>query len=495
MTLRLRGGVSNLLFMLVLVVYAAVSIRSAAASPLTYDQIYTVYLSQFHTPGQLWDWLSAGTDLNPPLNYLLTHLAFRSFGVSPLTARLPAMTAYGGAVLLTFVYLRLRHRSEAAGWFGGLALLACNLPFYAVIARAYALMVFWGTASLLLWYLAHTAVSAGRRASAAIGLGGVVAAGVYTHYYCVFVLVPISMAEITRLVTTGRFNKEVVLAVVAGTASAVGLLPLIQTARDFSSGFWRRPSWGDIELCYGNILLNAAIPLFVAAAAAYLVRRPDPPREAEPADRVANAAVVGFLVIPVAGLILAKLSTGAFDKRYVIMGYLGAVGVFGGLAARALKASRVATGIVVVALLGWWLLGAELRYRKRADEMRQFEQTVMVVREFAAGGPVVVIAPDLFLSIAYAEPNLRGRLVYPADRRRAMELIRSDTDDRNLIQLARAAPGLAVRAFDDCPLQIGAVVVGDWWQRIAWGKMGYRFEPAGASGSKVAAIRVTARPK
>ena len=321
------------------------------------------------------------------------------------------------------------------------------------------------------------------------------ATGLYTHYYCVFILVPVAFAEITRLVTAGRLNKAVASAVAAGTASVAGLLPLIQTARDFSAGFWRRPSWGDIESCYGNILLNVAVPVFATVAAAYLVRRPHSPDQAEPADRVADAAVVGFLVIPVAGLVLAKLSTGAFDKRYVVLCYLGAVGVFGGLAARALRASPLATGAVILTLVGWWLLGAELRYRKRVDEARQFEQTVAMVREFAAGGSVVVISPELFLSIAYADAELRGRLVYPADPRRALDLNRSDTDDRNLIQLARVAPGLTVRPFDDFPLPVGTVVVGDWWQRTAWERMGYRFEPAGAAGPKAMAVRVAARPR
>ena len=490
-----RTSVSFLLFLIVLVVYATTALRTVAATPLTYDEVYTVCLSQFSSPGQLWTWLESGTDLNPPLNYLITHLALQTFGTSPVGARIPSVAAYGGAVLFTFLFLRLRHRSELAGWLGGLALLACNLPFYAVVARAYALMVFWGAAALLLWYLASHAKTAARRMWAAAGLGTALAAGIFSHYYCVLIVVPLGIAEATRLMTTGRIHKATVLALAVGAAQSLWLLPLVRTARGFSSGFWRHPSWADIEICYGNILLNFALPVFLTAGVAFGVRRTGPAPESEPEDRVADAAVLGYLLIPAAGVILAMVGTGAFDKRYVILGYLGAAGVLAGLASLGLRRNSLGAGLVLLVLGGWALLGTELRYRKKASEAGRFQETVTGIRGYAASGTVYVVDPELFLPVAFETPDVSGRLVYPADPALAKEFTGSDTDDRNLLQLAKAAPRLAVKPFTECVPLMDGIVVGDGWQKVVWEKQGVKFKTLDPIGPKGPVYRIIALPR
>lgn len=331
-----------------------------------------------------------------------------------------------------------------------------------------------------------------RRAAAAAGLLAALVAALYTHYYGVFLVLPIALAEAARLATAGRVNAFAAGSAAAALASAAGLLPLVRTAREFSAGFWRRPSWADLEVCYGNMLLNAALPVFFAAAVVFLARRrvPDPPPDTAPADRVGDWATVGYLVIPAAGLAVAMAGTGAFDKRYVVAGYLGAVGLFAGLTAGALRGDRRATGLVLAALAGWWLLGTELRYRKRCEEARQFEPTLARVRELAAAAPVYVTDPELFLTAAYACGDDRDRLVYPADPRAALEATGSDTDDRNLLKLATVLPGLTVRPFAECALPPGTVVIGTGWQVAAWGRAGHRFAPAGPVGPRSQAFRV-----
>src|ERR1022692_4930035 len=61
---------------------------ASRSKPLWHDELFTYYIAQSPTVGQMWNEI-ATLDLNPPLVYLLTRLSFKIFGVSTLAARIP----------------------------------------------------------------------------------------------------------------------------------------------------------------------------------------------------------------------------------------------------------------------------------------------------------------------------------------------------------------------------------------------------------------------
>jgi hypothetical protein len=131
----------------------------------------------------------------------------------------------------------------------------------------------------------------------------------YSHYYCVLIVIPITIAEVVRFAKTYTIRWPIVIAMFAALASLIGLLPLIETARQFSAGFWRQPSWGDIEVCYGGMLPHFSFPVFLVAGTVYLTRRSPLEDDDRTHDFIPDAAILGFLLLPVFGVMLAKLGT------------------------------------------------------------------------------------------------------------------------------------------------------------------------------------------
>src|SRR5262249_23628640 len=155
------------------------------------------------------------------------------------------------------------------------------------------LMLFWAASALLLWYLAHRRISPIQNGAASVGLAIVIAAGMYSHYYGAVTIVPIAVAELFRAIQYRQLNKPIIIATIVGASAGAGLLPLVVTARTFSAGFWRRPSLSDLEMCYGTILVNFAIPLFLVSAVAYFSRGINSRIEARK-DLVADIAAISF---------------------------------------------------------------------------------------------------------------------------------------------------------------------------------------------------------
>src|SRR5947207_14952676 len=101
------------------------------------------------------DWATAwkaalATDANPPLPHMATHLAIRWFGLSEVTARLPAMVGFWVFCLCLFAFVA-RRKGALIGLSALLLPVVTDAVTYAVEARAYGLELAFCGLAMVAW--------------------------------------------------------------------------------------------------------------------------------------------------------------------------------------------------------------------------------------------------------------------------------------------------------------------------------------------------------
>ena len=203
------------------------------------------------------------------------------------------------------------------------------------------------------------------------------------------------------------------------------------------------------------LLAPSAIPLLVIFLAAVIYRALRRPR-AEIAERPIPAgapvheitATVGFLLIPVVGVVLAKTVIGAFSERYALPAVIGlAIVVAWGLhtALEARRAPTVALGLLLLAIL---VIKEVQTYRRVAVDTLRHVQTYSFLESYASGdAPIVISDPYAFMEFSYDAPtSLARRLTYLADPRLALQYTGSDDAEKGLVEMKSWA-GLNVQQF------------------------------------------------
>ena len=99
--------------------------------PLWHDEIFTQYVASASATAGLWNVLSTGVDLNPPLYYLCVRIAAAIVGEGAVATRLPSTLGFLVACLALYVFMRRRVHP----WFAIVAALA--LPMTSAVIYAY----------------------------------------------------------------------------------------------------------------------------------------------------------------------------------------------------------------------------------------------------------------------------------------------------------------------------------------------------------------------
>ena len=433
-----RPGVLLLLFACVYFIgFGLIAARAVVSN----DELFTLYIARLPSFTDIWVALATGAEQTPPLFYAISRADIHLFGTSGLSLRLPELLAF--ALMCTCLFHIVARRTSAA--YGFLALL---FPFmttafnYAVEARSYALVMAFSAFGLLCWIWA----AEGRhRRLALIGLAASLAAAISCHYYAVLSLFPLGMGEATRTFRRKRLDAGVWLALGLSLSPLLAFLPLIQSARKFAPHFWAKPKWSSMAYFYDHFLLTpSAIPLLVILLAEVIyraLRRPcaevaeRPVRADVPAHEI--AAAVGFLLIPVVGVVLAKTVVGAFSDRYALPAVIGlsiivAWGIHRMLDAR--RAPAVALGVLLLAFLA---IKEVQTYRRVVVDGLRHTQTYNFLQNYASGdAPIVISDPVAFMEFSYDVPkNLARRLTYLADPRLALQYAGSDDAEKGLVEM------------------------------------------------------------
>jgi len=404
-------------FALAMVVFLAVTIPTGIMRPLWYDELSSRWFGEAASLGEFVNHVRAGVEPTPPLYLITQYLSVHFIGWGEWVGRVPSMAGYG--VSLIFLYLFVARRLDAIGGATAMAVMILSGSiYYAQEARPYGLV--FGCASLAMWSW-QMYIEKGLARHAALCVMALFTAG-SLHYYAVLLSVPFGLAELVRIWQRRRIDWKILLAVAAPGIALLVHLPLIRMflgkqsnpaytwskpVLTFPAKFWLR------ALEPGVFVFVCVVILLVWIWRSQAVK----PVETKPAKFSLPDAelmlLIGFVLIPAAGTIFAKLVTNAMAPRYVFSAVLG----FSALAAHLLARVEPAAGRVWVLLLllvaGGGNGALDIRWMLREAPPGQFELPVM------AGETALPVAIDDYLLYAtlgrYAPPEVRSRLIYLTD--------------------------------------------------------------------------------
>ena len=205
-----------------------------------YDEIYSVYYAK--NPWGNW---------NAPLYWIALHFWVKIFGFSEFSLRLPSMLfsfLTTGVVFLLGKELFNRKTAILA------TLLIVLSPFhlwYAQEARDYGMVVFWGTLSSYILFLAVKE----NRFKRWLAFTLVSLAGVYTNYFYVFLV----MAQFLYIFYISRFRIKKVFVSFLLIAGVFGFyIPRFMSKFSYAAkGFWvPPPEWQSLGITLQNYMLG-----------------------------------------------------------------------------------------------------------------------------------------------------------------------------------------------------------------------------------------------
>jgi len=432
------------------ITYFAITSVLAWHKLLWNDELFTLYIARLPTYADIWSFLASGVEQLPPTFHILARLCVKLFGVNPWALRLPEILGVGVMSLCLFVVVS-RRSSAAYGLVAMLLPLVTHVLYYATEARPYGLVLGCAALSLLCW---QSVASEHRRVLSLLGLTGSLAAALASHYYAVFILMPLAAGEIARTVVRRRLDPSVWLAFALATLPLWVFLPLIQSGRRVGATFWARPRWFHMVTFYQDLLgLTASGGIFLFLGILVLLTTYALVRSsigAEPKHRATSripmhevVAALGYLAVPALAVLLAKVATGAFTNRYALGAVLGLALIIP-WGAYLILDGRATLGIALAAVLLSWFVakdGIEPAVNARRA-LATFQDTLAFLRGAApADAPLVIASPHLFLQLSYyAPPPLASRLVYLTDTAASMRYFETDTVELGLQEFRRWTP-------------------------------------------------------
>jgi hypothetical protein len=330
--------------------------------------------------------------------------------------------------------------------------LVTHALYYATEARPYGLVLGCAALSLLCW---QSVADDRRRILSLVGLSASLAAALASHYYAVLIFVPLAAGEAARTIMRRRLDLWVWLAFSVATIPLWVFLPLIQSGGRLSGTFWAKPRWFASVSFYHNLLARtasgAAIFLFIGILLLLtfyaIVRSRNGAAPAVPAASRVPAhevvAALGYLTIPVLGVLIAKLATGAFTDRYAIATVVGLALIIP-WGAYVILDRRATMGVALAAVLFSWFVVKDViepALKERA-ELASLHDTFEFLKTAAPGqAPLVIASPHVFFQLSYyAPPELASRFVYLVDTAAALRYLKTNTADLGMQEFRRWAP-------------------------------------------------------
>jgi uncharacterized membrane protein len=421
-------------------IYFAVTGLLAVRRILWYDELSTYHVAILPDFSHVWGVLAGGSDLNPPLYFIITRAFVALFGAAAAVLRLPSMIGFW--IMTVCLYLFVARRTSPLFGFVAMCFALVTVAYdYAYEARPYGVMLGFVGLALVFWQMA---ADGEHRKIAVPFLFLSLAGAVGNHYYAVLVLGAFAVAELVRSVRTKRVDYAVLAALAASLSPLLLSVPQMQSAGEFKAAHWARPRWSSFAETYiwmlEPSLLSVAALLFAATLLSVLVGARPRGRDPHPAlaPRTEDFAVaLGFLAIPVMGVVLGMLITGVFTPRYVISCVIGFSIIAAFCAFHLSAGSRTAGLLLLLVLMGSFVADNVYAEARRLGRERQ---RLALIDEFLGAHadlplPLVLSDPLLHFQLPhYARSATTRNAIYLADPARAIRFIGHDSADRSTLK-------------------------------------------------------------
>jgi len=419
--------------------YVVLTCAIASRRMLWNDELFTLYLSRLGDLPDILAALSTGADQNPPSFYILTYGFMRWLGETQLVIRLPEVI---GVLLMSLCLFRFvsKRSSSLYGMVAMVFPLTTIAYEYSYEARPYGLVLGFSALALLCW---QGATESPRRFRWLIGLTASGAAAISSHYYAVFLIIPLGVGEIVRSFLRQRIDWPVWVSFGGMLAPLVLFFPVIQHARSYSQHFWAIPEWHLIPGFYYTLMIPALGPIVATLVVASLWQDGETlghqPTISSPPLLPWHeiAAAIGFIAIPVVAVILGKFVIGAFTYRYALSAVIG-FSILIAHGVRKLDGGRAVLGTCfTVFLCSWFTIAAFIQYKHQGVTITTWSNNYTFLQS-GVDPTLPIVAADLhtFMTLAYyAPPAVSSRVVYLADPEASLQHLGHDTVDRGILDL------------------------------------------------------------
>ena len=427
------------------IIFLAASIARDLRTTLWFDELFTLYMAKLASPLEIINI----NDLSPPLYPIIAHWLLPMVHNDALAVRLPATLGYCAMIVCLWAFCRRRLPASFA--FAASLLTFERGLYFATEGRTYGVVLGCAAGALLCWQMA----AEGRHRGWAIALLAFFSAlMVALHYYAIFLLVPLFLAEVVRWRALRRVDFGIWAAMLPAPL-VLGLhYVLLVAGQDYETHFWAQASLGQIAPFYARFLLPPLILGGLAFSVAALLPRSSA-RQRESMQKATLplhewTAVAALVLLPPVVIVVSMYTTHVFVERYILWTVIG----FSLLGAAGLSAAVRGRAAVGVALIGIAIAATarleigpllETPVLRTAEGVRQ--ELEMMARD--GSEPIVVANAHAFMELSYyLNPPLRERLVFPLSRDLDLQYRGFDTDALTLGPLGQRGL-IPVKAYEE----------------------------------------------
>jgi hypothetical protein len=458
------------------------------------DELFTLFVAQQASPAEIVKAIKEGCDGAPPLYPTIVHWILPVVKNDALAVRLPSTIGFSVMIICLLAFCR---RRLPAAYSLIATLFACDAClYYSTEGRGYGVMLGCAAAALLCWQ----AAAEDRRRNLAIPLLALcLALMISMHYYGLFFLGPLFVAEMARAWTRRKLDFAILAAMIPAAVVLALHYPLIKAGAQYQQHFWSTVGIGMVEPFYTyfshRILYFCALALAVVAV---FPKSPGPERM-EANIPVHESAFIGALAaLPIFVIIASKYTTHMFVDRYLCWAAIGLALLAGALIFRAVG-GRIDVALTLLSVLLALAALREVVNLRRMPYLRDGEAMLHRL-ETLPDGPEPIVVPDAhtFVELSYyAEPHVRERLVYPASPVLDLRYFGYDTDPLLLVPTSRRTK-LRVKSYDallaEYPRFVLAAEPKEYlpWRLVA---AGYRVFPITSGDIKRVLFQVESNPR
>ena len=479
---------------LFVVLLLACSIAIDLREKMWNDELFTLAMAQQGGPAEIVKAAAAGWD-TVPLYAIIVRSLLPIVKDDALAIRLPATLGYCGMVLCLLAFC---HRRLPAAYAFVAALLACDAClFYATDGRSYGVVLGCAAGALLCWQSA----AEGRRRGLSLTLLAVcLALMIAMHYYSIFFLVPLFLAELARARVPRKLDFGILAAMLPALLVLALHYPLMASSRYVTTHFWSPARWNMIQPFY-NYLIFQILYVFSVVLVVLVVfpksPAPQSPHEIE-MPTYEWVAIAALALMPPVVIAVSRYTTHIFVYRYILWAMMGSAVLLGALLCTVFR-ERTAVGVTLLGLLVVLIAVKDIMTLRSASLLRAGEEVRRELEMLPDGRePIVIPDEHVFMELSYyAQPRLRERFIYPISPELELRYRKYDSIALGMAAFSHSTK-LHIEELDrilaQYPQFLLAVVPEDYLPRHL-ASAGYRVVPVRSATAQAALFEVEAPPR